>query len=208
MGDADIAIDVEMPVMTPPPPPMDAEPAPASHEAREPLPSQERLSTAPASVEPAALSDGDDGPAIEQGEVLADEADEEALAGEDEEAPVSSRRPVAAPPEERLAELAFGSGEPQPPRHTPPPKSGRLPAPPSLEFDPDVTGVRDAVAISAPEDDHTQPSAEAGRPPSVLVAQAARPNLAASPRVADVIGEAQAFAPATFLELLEASLSL
>ena len=56
---------------------------------------------------------------------------EASTSDEIDETPASSRRPVAAPPEERLAELAFGSEEPQPARHTPPPKSGRLPAPPA-----------------------------------------------------------------------------
>jgi hypothetical protein len=211
MGSDDIAIDVEMGVITPPPPPPPPVEAREAREAGEALGSQERLSAGPPSNEPAA--DVDAGPAIEHGEVLADEADEEALASEEsgeeeeEEAPVSSRRPVA-PPEERLAELAFGSVEPQPPRHTPPPKSGRLPAPSAGEFDGDVTGVRDAVSIPTPDDDVNQPSAQAGRPPSVLLAQPTRPNLASSPRAPDVIGEAQAFAPATFLELLDASLGL
>jgi hypothetical protein len=42
------------------------------------------------------------------------------------------------------------------------------------------------------------------------VPEPARPNLAstADARVADVIGAAQSFDPATFLELLDASLSL
>jgi hypothetical protein len=123
-----------------------------------------------------------------------------------EETPASSRRPVTSPPEERLAELAFGSEEPQPPRHTPPPKSGRLPAPPAGEFDPDVTGVRASPGIS---DDEAAPVSEP-REPSVLSAQAVRPNLGSGPsvHVPDVIGEAQSFAPATFLALLDASLSL
>ena len=47
-------------------------------------------------------------------------------------------------------------------------------------------------------------------PPSVLSAQPIRPNLESGPSVVvpDVIGEAQRFAPATFLALLDASLSL
>jgi hypothetical protein len=203
-NDADFAVDVDMPAMTPPPPPMIAEPIADEAHASEASQSQERLSVAPTpSTEPPADAP-DAGPSIEQGEVL---ADEEGLAGEEpEETPISSRRPVAPPPEERLAELAFGAGEPQPPRHTPPPKSGRLPAPPS-DFDADVTGVRDAVAISTHDDEPTQISTPTAKP-AVLVPQAARPNLAASVRVADVIGDAQSFAPKTFLDLLDASLSL
>jgi hypothetical protein len=204
MASDDFAVDVDMHVSTPPPPPMDA--APGSN--REPSSSQERLSAAqaPSTEPPAVMADvADEGPSIGHGESL---ADEEALAGEErpEEAPISSRRPVA-PPEERLAELAFGAGEPQPPRHTPPPKSGRLPAPPASEFDADVTGVRDAVALPTAGADVPRPAAQASRP-AVLAPQAARPNLVSEPRVADVIGDAQAFAPSTFFELLDASLSL
>ena len=204
MASDDFAVDVDVHVSTPPPPSMDA--VPGSN--REPSPSQERLSGAQAlSTEPpAVMADvADEGPSLEHGESL---ADEDALAGEEkpEEAPISSRRPVA-PPEERLAELAFGAGEPLPPRHTPPPKSGRLPAPPATEFDGDVTGVRDAVALPTAGADATRPAAQASRP-GVLAPQAVRPNLVSEPRVADVIGDAQAFAPSTFFELLDASLAL
>jgi hypothetical protein len=204
MASDDFAVDVDVHVSTPPPPRMDA--VPSSN--REPSPSQERLSAAqtPSTEPPALMADvADEGPSLEHGESL---ADEDALAGEEkpEEAPISSRRPVA-PPEERLAELAFGASEPPPPRHTPPPKSGRLPAPPASEFDADVTGVRDAVALPTAGADVTRPAAQASRP-GVLVPQAARPNLASEPRVADVIGDAQAFAPGTFFELLDASLAL
>ncbi|MGD0529380.1 MAG: hypothetical protein ABSE49_29850, partial [Polyangiaceae bacterium] len=111
-----------------------------------------------------------------------------------EEAPRSSRRPVAPEPEERLADMAFGAEEPAPPRHTPPPESGRLPAVPAVEFDGDVTGVREATPIVAR--------------PRELVPEATRPALAASDAVADVVGDAQRFAPATFAELLDASLAL
>jgi len=69
-------------------------------------------------------------------EVLAveEESPPELLAAveEVEETPASSRRPVVPEPEERLAELAFGTQEPRPPRHTPPPESGRRPAAPEL----------------------------------------------------------------------------
>jgi hypothetical protein len=111
-----------------------------------------------------------------------------------EEAPLSSRRPVAPEPEERLADMAFGAEEPSPPRHTPPPESGRLPAAPAVEFDADVTGVREATPI-VPR-------------PRELVPEATRADLAPSDAVADMIGEAQRFAPATFAELLDASLAL
>jgi hypothetical protein len=205
-SDADFEVEVEVPLPTP-------EPAAVS-EAIDGKDSGERLSASPSvAVEPAAVGVG---PAIERVEVLSDEegvADEDVDAeaspsDEIDETPASSRRPVTAPPEERLADLAFGSEEPQPARHTPPPKSGRLPAPPAGEFDPDVTGVRATPALSVDEESallSPQPSE-----PSVLSAQAVRADLAsgANFRVPDVIGQAQAFAPATFLALLDASLSL
>ena len=150
-------------------------------------------------------------PSAEQVDELVNEVNEGGIAGDEdeeiEETPASSRRPVTAPPEERLAELAFGAEEPQPARHTPPPKSGRLPAPPAVEFDADITGVRAAPGMSA-SDDATAPSSQTE--PSVLAAQAVRPNFVSGTemRVVDVIGEAQRFAPATFLALLDASLSL
>jgi hypothetical protein len=195
-SDADFEVEVDVPLPTP-------EPAAASEAGKD---SGERLSAAPpVGLEPAAV---DVGPAIERVEVL---SDEEGVADEDDEVdetPASSRRPVMAPPEERLAELAFGSEEPQPARHTPPPKSGRLPAPPDGEFDPDVTGVRATPGLSVDE----EAALLSPKPPepSILSAQAVRADLAsgANVRVPDVIGEAQAFAPATFLALLDASLSL
>jgi hypothetical protein len=205
-SDADFEVEVEMPLPTP-------EPAVVS-EAIDGKDSGERLSAAPlVAAEPAAV---DVGPAIERVEVLSDEegvADEDVDAeaspsDEVDETPASSRRPVTAPPEERLAELAFGSEEPESARHTPPPKSGRLPAPPAGEFDPDVTGVRATPGLSVDEESAllSPPPPE----PSVLSAQAVRADLAsgANVRVPDVIGQAQAFAPATFLALLDASLSL
>jgi hypothetical protein len=200
-GDADFDVDVDVPAPTPEPAAVMA--PSAAHELAD---SRERLSAAPeVSPEPAAI---DAGPSNEPVEVV---SDEEAMAGADDddegaEAPASSRRPVAPPPEERLAELAFGAEEPQPARHTPPPKSGRLPAPPAVEFDADVTGVRAHPGL---EGDDEAISARGGEP-SVLSPEAVRADLAsgANVRVPDVIGEAQAFAPATFLALLDASLSL
>ncbi len=205
-GDTDFDVEVDVTTATP-------EPAVAlrDREARDLSDSRERLSAAPpATPEPARLDAIDAGPSIEQVEVLSDEEAMAGVAGDEdedvEETPASSRRPVAPPPEERLAELAFGSEEPQPARHTPPPKSGRLPAPPAVEFDADVTGVRAAPGLHA---DDEAPSAQPTEP-SVLSAHSVRADLAsgANLRVADVIGEAQAFAPATFLALLDASLSL
>jgi hypothetical protein len=128
--------------------------------------------------------------------VIADVDEEVEEDVERDEAPASSRRPVAPAPEERLAEIAFGSEEP-PAGRTPPPKSGPLPAPP-LDFDSDVTGVRKSVPPSPepPEPMHLTPQVA-----RLQVADGRDP-------VVDVIGEAQRFAPLSFVSLLEASLSL
>jgi hypothetical protein len=134
-------------------------------------------------------------------EVLAGGEEEVGEPDSDEKAPISSRRPVELQPEERLAEMAFGTDEPQAPRHTPPPESGRLPASPAIEFDPDVTGVRDAVPMTTSEPAPVSASRE-------LVPQKMRASLASSEHVADVVGAAQQFAPSTLIELLDASLSL
>jgi hypothetical protein len=114
--------------------------------------------------------------------------------GDDEidEPPVSSRRPLAPQPEERLAEMAFGAEEPRPALHTPPPESGRLPAAPEVEFGDEDTGVHAAA-----------PPASA-----VLASEPTRANLAGGERVAATQGSVRAFHPASFAELLEASLAL
>jgi hypothetical protein len=198
-SDADFEVEVDVPMPTP-------QPMPAV-EAVEGKESDERLSAAPpVGAESTAVELGP--PAIERVEVI---SDEEGVADEDEgldETPASSRRPVMPPPEERIAEIAFGSEEPQSARHTPPPKSGRLPAPPAGDFDPDVTGVRVTPGLSV--DEEATPLSAPPAEPSVLSPQPVRAQLASGTnvRVPDVIGEAQAFAPATFLALLDASLSL
>jgi hypothetical protein len=216
--DADFAVDVDVPSGTPEPA------AVAPPEGGDATDSRERLSAAPPVPLDSAADSVDAGPSVEQVDELLKESNEETseggiagdaiaaseIAGDEddeiEETPASSRRPVTSPPEERLAELAFGADEQQPARHTPPPKSGRLPAPPAVEFDADVTGVRATPGVA--QDDEV-PSAP--RPaPSVLAAQVVRPSFESGPSVVvpDVIGEAQRFAPATFLALLDASLSL
>ena len=119
---------------------------------------------------------------------------------EEEEAPISSRRTVASQPEERLAEMAFGGEEPRQPLHTPPPESGRLPAAPAVDFDPDVTGVRNAAPIA----EHPQ-EPESRRE---LVPEPVRPQLSPNDRIAEMIAKAQSFAPQTFVALLDASVSL
>jgi hypothetical protein len=113
----------------------------------------------------------------------------------EEEAPASSRRPVAPAPEERLAELAFGTEEQPAGGRTPPPKSGPLPAPP-LDFDADVTGVRKSV--------DSDPPAAVRLTPHVARLQVTE----GRDPIVDVIGEAQRFAPPKFISLLDASLSL
>lgn len=130
-----------------------------------------------------------------------DVAEIEVVENEEEPAPASSRRPVAPEPEERLAEIAFGSEEPPQPLHTPPPESGRLPAAPgaSFEQDSDFIGVRSATPLLPRRME--APSHE-------LAPQAVRPELAQSDRVGEVIGQAQRFEPATFVALLDATLSL
>jgi len=130
-----------------------------------------------------------------------DVAEIEVVENEEEPAPASSRRPVAPEPEERLAEIAFGSEEPPQPLHTPPPESGRLPAAPgaSFEQDSDFIGVRSATPLLPRRME--APSRE-------LEPQAVRPELAQSDAVGEVIAHAQRFAPATFVALLDASLSL
>jgi hypothetical protein len=160
--------------------------------------SRERLVAA----EPVALDGSELSAAREAAPDSLPPGDLEAAAAEEaiEEGPASSRRPVVPEPEERLAAMAFGSEEPAPPRHTPPPESGRLPAAPIEEFDGDVTGVRDAPS-------HPQAAARASIA-TELEPQATRPAIAPSDEVADVLGEAQRFSPATFLALLDASLAL
>jgi hypothetical protein len=169
--------------------------------------SRERLVAAePVAPEPVALEPLAD---VVEPSVIAEPPDEsppELLAAveEVEEAPLSSRRPVAPQPEERLADMAFGAEEPSPPRHTPPPESGRLPAAPTLEFDGDVTGVRDAtpIAVAAPI---------AVAEPTRLrefVPESTRGSVRPSDAVADIVGAAQRFAPTTFGALLDASLAL
>jgi len=164
--------------------------------------SEERLVTA--QMEPAeeptvvfVASASDSIPPIDVTEVEVVEEEED---DEEEEAPISSRRTVASQPEERLAEMAFGGEEPRQPLHTPPPESGRLPAAPAVDFDPDVTGVRNAAPIA---EHHHEPESR-----RELVPEPVRPQLSPSDRIAEMIAKAQSFAPPTFVALLDASLSL
>jgi hypothetical protein len=178
--------------------------------APEALGSRERLVAAePVAVEAAEILAVEvPAPAEEAGpELLADESDVEE-AGEliEEEAPLSSRRPVGPQPEERLAEMAFGArGEEEPPRHTPPPESGRLPAAPPVEFDADVTGVREATPIAPARAQESEPSPVRA---TSLQPETTHASLPTGDGVADVIGTAQSFQPSTFMALLDASLAL
>ena len=134
------------------------------------------------------------------------------LESQEEEPPISSRRVVSAEPEERLAEMAFGADEPQVPIHTPPPsrarlpataggfetepelaESGRLPASPpgTFEAEPDFTGVRSPTPLLP-----LRPQQAATRE---LVAEATGVARAPSDRVAEIVAEAQQFAPPTFV---------
>ena len=146
----------------------------------------------------------------------------------EEAAPLSSRRPLGPPPAEVLDQKAFGKEEtPEPAIHTPPPESGKLPAAPELspivelaDYDnQDITGVHhtpagerrstastdDALAQSG-EHAASQPQVEAAK----LAPEVIKPAVvaAAGIAVADVIGTANAFKPATFGELLDATLKL
>jgi hypothetical protein len=149
-----------------------------------------------------------------------------AEAGEDsalEEAPASSRRTVTQQPEERIAQIAFGAEEPaREPLHTPPPESGRLPAAAAaIDFDGDVTGVRDSAPVAPLRPDRSGAPVAAQEAPKPEAAEAAsdkavrglmpeptHPNLPGGDAVAEVIGEAQRFSPGTFVALLDASLAL
>ncbi len=169
--------------------------------APEPTESRERLVAAePVAAAPATELEAPPVVAVQVEEV--EEISLEPSVEEEEEAPVSSRRPVAPPPEARLEEMAFGNAEPAPPRHTPPPESGRLPAAPDavsdVEFEGDITGVRSATKSAHP----AAPVAVA------LVPEATLADLAPSDEVADVVGTSQAPEPTTFVGMLDLSLAL
>jgi hypothetical protein len=201
--EADIVVEVEVQATTQETVvavPVEEVAAPAALESRERLVVAEPV--APAASEPLSAPDPQPEPspvvAVEVEvveEVLPEVEEVEAV----EEAPVSSRRPVAPPPEERLDEMAFGAVEPQPPRHTPPPESGRLPAVPEVEFEGDITGVRDAARSAHPA---------AAAPAAAIVPEATIADLSPSGDVADVIEPARTPAPATFVGVLDQSIAL
>jgi hypothetical protein len=177
------------PVAAVPPPPAVPAPTPVRVPEPVPMPEPEHVLRSEAS----AVGVIESSPPIEMTEIE--------VVTEEEEPPASSRRPVAPQPEERLAQMAFGAEEP-PPLHTPPPESGRLPSAPA-DYDPDVTGVRHATPLIPRRNLEAAPLASPD-----LVPEATRPELSPNDRVADVILEAQRFAPPTFLALLDASLGL
>jgi hypothetical protein len=145
-------------------------------------------------------------PAAAPAEAMESEIEAASIPPEEEvpRAPASSRRPVALPPDEPIADMAFGADE-RPPRHTPPPESGRLPASPVEEFDADVTGVR--AAPQAAQGDEI--AGDVVPPAAKLVPEVTRAVLtSATEGVTDVIGQAQSFAPSTFAAWLDATLGL
>jgi hypothetical protein len=199
--------------------------------------SRERLVAAPSvpAEEPAHSPAAIDAPVASAPEVEASIEEDASLdadvieVGEEvaiEEAPASSRRTVTQQPEERIAQIAFGAEEPaREPLHTPPPESGRLPAAPvAIDFDGDVTGVRDSAPVAPLRPDRAGPPAPEPEAPKPAAAEAAadqgaalarelapeptHPNLPGGDTVAEVIGEAQRFSPGTFVALLDASLAL
>jgi hypothetical protein len=149
------------------------------------------------------------------------------------EPPASSRRPIAL--ESNLEELAFGDAVPPEAPHTPPPESGRqiASAPVDLDFDGDFTGVRsrdpgdgDIAVVGTPPPPPPPPAepepeaAAAFEPPveeiipepvtSAVVASGPEVTVPILPEAASAVfeGSAPAFKPASFGELLEATLSL
>ncbi len=134
------------------------------------------------------------------------ESRSEIVEASEEEPPASSRRPIAIEP--KLEELAFGEAAPvEAVPHTPPPESGRqvAAAPVDLDFDGEFTGVR-------PREPEKSPVTVlgTGRTDSSPVELAPEAIAAKLPAVASVRfeGAAPTFKPASFGELLDATVSL
>lgn len=109
---------------------------------------------------------------------------------EAEEVPASSRRPIQL----QAPEEAFHDTRTPLPPHPVPPESGRQVAAPVADFEGDLSGVRSVAAADI-------------APPVELKAEITRPAVeAASPAV--FRGAPPTFQPATFGELLDATLSL
>jgi hypothetical protein len=215
------------------------EDAPDKYESRErlvaaPSVGSEEPAQSPAAIDASAASAPEVEAVIEEDDSLDAEVAEVGEESAVEEAPASSRRTVTQQPEERIAQIAFGTEEPaRQPLHTPPPESGRLPAAAAMDFDSDVTGVRDSAPVAPLRPDRTDGTSpalpERGRhldekapepqaahaapdrsPASAreLVPEPTHPNLPEGDGVAEVIGEAQRFSPGTFVALVDASLAL
>jgi hypothetical protein len=143
----------------------------------------------------------------------------------EQEPPASSRRPIAV--ESKLEDLAFGDATAPEAPHTPPPESGRQVASPpvDLDFDGDSTGIRskeqddaEVTVIGTPP----PPPPPLAAPVEAAVAEPAPPMasdvVVSAPEVTRAIlpdapvavfeGSAPVFKPASFGELLEATLAL
>jgi hypothetical protein len=140
----------------------------------------------------------------------------------EQEPPASSRRPIAV--ESKLEDLAFGDATAPEAPHTPPPESGRqIASPPvDLDFDGDSTGIRskeqedvEVTVIGTPPPPPPLPApVEAAvhepAPPEVVVGapEVTHAILPDAPVAVVFAGSAPAFKPASFGELLEATLAL
>jgi hypothetical protein len=122
--------------------------------------------------------------------------------------PSSSRRVIAAEPEEQLSEMAFGAGDLPPPRHTPPPESGRLPAAPDADLEPEITLDASEVDITSVRPAAPTPVPADAEESAALAPQVTRGTMPSAGFAPGVVGKAQELAPGTFLELLDASLGL
>lgn len=124
--------------------------------------------------------------------------------GAEDRAPASSRRPVAGlATEPPLDQLAFDSEEPLSALHTPPPESGKVPAASDItDYDRDLGDVENQSEASQ-RAERAFDSAPEG-----LVPETTHPTLDASVTVAQFVGQAAPFAPASFLALLDATLGL
>ena len=128
-------------------------------------------------------------------------ADLDTVAGADEELPASSRRPIQLQPP--LSDQGFGDTVETKASHPVPPESGRQVAiPPASDFDGDLSGVRAVTATGSVEEALAQTSSH--RAPER--AEITRPVVgAAAPTFR---GAVPTFSPATFGELLDATLAL
>ena len=230
------AVDAEFEWPTRPPPPPEAAIAEEAHLVEPPidtsLDSRERLVAAAEASPPAA----DLGPAVDahiEPQTSADapavdvtpsdhpvleqqspsELDSERPQDADveiEQPPASSRRPLGPEPEEQIARIAFGSDTEEPPRHTPPPESGRLPSPDEsdLRAEIDSPGTLDPFEAKTDERPLAARPANPRSPGSRLVVVETRAVLPTDGDVAKVANDASVKEPLSFAELLRASLAL